>query len=333
MRARSSRASTGAWRAAWAVSAVLVALPAAAQAPTADAAASMAAAQTAEREARPAEALADYRAVMQSAPGSRLASRARARVEWLEARSDDELRPLAALLAFQHRDPSERTASVVAAFEETTDAMPPCLVRGEARLAVAGDWSRLGETERALRAWEAALADPSVPASDRDLVRESMARVRMESGDLEGALGQLEDDGLSRLTLHHVLARRIRAATWVPVSIAIVVSFLLAVVVATARSGRSREALRSLATPLRVAIALVLGAGPYAIVAWWGDESVGAFEAFAPVAVAVLLLAFLAAEVLPSARARAGMGALAVLATVAAAYASVALYGEALPFA
>lgn len=291
-------------------------------------------AQTAEREARPADALAAYRHVVDAAEGSRLSRRARTRIEWIEARSEGELAPLAALLAFRDRPVEERTTDVVSAFERETDAMPRGLARAEARLAIAGDWSRLGETERALRAWEAALADPDVPSSDRDLVRESMARVRMASGDLEGAMGQLEDDGLSRLTLHRVLARRIRAATWVPISIGVVVLYALTVLVLALRSGRAREATRSLAgSPLRIAVTVVLGAGPYAIVRWWGDDSLGAFEAFAPFAVTILAFSFVAGEIAATRRARAGIGALAVLATLAAAYVAVALYGEALPFA
>lgn len=294
----------------------------------------MSEAQQAEREARPADALAAYRAVLEASPGSRLGSRARTRIAWIEARSEGELRPLSALLAFRERPMEERTSAVVGAFEEETRAMPAGLARAESRLAIAGEWSRLGETERALRAWDAALADPDLPPSDHDLVRESMARVRMESGDLEGALGQLEDDGLAHLTLHRVLARRIRAETWVPISIGVVLTYALAVLVLALRSGRAREATRALAaSPLRVAIAVILGAGPYAIVRVWGDDSIGAFEAFAPFAVTVLAFSFVAAEIATTRRARAGIGALAVLATLAAAYVSVALYGEALPFA
>lgn len=288
--------------------------------------------QDAESAADPGAALDAYRHVVSSAPGSRLGRRAQTRIAWLEARGDGGYAPLAALLGFQGRTPAERTPDVVAAFEVVVAAMPSGLVRAEARVAVAGEWTRLGDTPRALAAWQAALDDPDASPSQRQMIRESMARARMDGGDLAGALGELEGAGLGDVTLHHVVERRMRAGTWVPVACAVVATFALVVLALVARSGRARELARSL-VGLRSAVALLVGAGPTMIVEWWGDDSVRAFEAFAPAAVAVVLLSYLAAEATDSPRARAAVGVLAIAASIAAAYVAVALRGEALPFA
>ncbi len=294
----------------------------------------LARAEDAEDRAEPIDALDAWQHVIDVGPTSRLAGRARTRIAWIRARDEAGYGPLRAMMAFLARAPSARDEAAVAAFEATTAAMPAGRVRGESRLAVAGEWARLGEQERAHAAWAAALDDPSVEPSARTLVLESMARSRMDAGDLAGAIDELDAADLGGLSLHDVASRRLRAATWVPVSYGVLATFVLVVLVLVARSRRALAALRSLlAAPLRVVIAAVLAFGPLAIVAWWGDESQGAFEAFAPWSFAIVLLSFLAAESTEARAARAGVGVLAIAAALAAAYVSVARYGEALPFA
>lgn len=291
-------------------------------------------AEEAEGRADPVAALEAWQELVEAAPTSRLAGRARTRIAWIRARSEGDFVPLRAMMAFLATPPDARDASVIDSFEETTGAMPAGRVRAESRLAVAGEWARLGDHARAHAAWQAALDDPSAQPSERALVRESMARARMDAGDLEGALGELEDADLDAMTLHAVVTRRLRAATWVPIAYGLFAAFVLAVLALVARSGRAVDVLRSLVrAPLRLVIAVVLGFGPLAIVSWWGDDSLGAFEAFAPFSFAILALSFLAGEATEARGARLAVGVLAIVASLASAYAAVALHGEALPFA
>jgi hypothetical protein len=161
-----------------------------------------------------------------------------------------------------------------------------------------------------------------------------MAGARMDAGDLRGALDELEESGLATSSYHRVAERRLRARTGVPLAYGTFVAFVLLVLVLVARSGRAGAVLRSLRdAPLRIVIALVFGFGPRVIVGWWGDDSIDAFTAFAPCSFAIVLLSFLAGEATERPALRGAAGVLAIAAALACAYASVALYGEALPFA
>jgi len=291
-------------------------------------------AEAAEADVDPEEARDAWQHVIDVAPTSRLASRARTRIAWIEARSEGDYAPLATLMAFLDRAPAERDAAVIGTFTDQVDAMPAGTVRAEARLAIAGEWMRLGETERALAAWQAALDDPDLPAGDRDLVHESMARTRMNAGDLQGTLDELDDADLGTVSLHHAAERRLRAETWVPIAYGTLAAFVLAVIALVARSGRRAEALRAMRdAPLRLVVAGLLALGPYAIVRWWGDDSIDAFLAFAPCSFVIVVLSYAAGEATETRALRLGVGAFAIVAALASAYASVALYGEALPFA
>ncbi len=294
----------------------------------------LARAQAAEDRAEPAEALEAWRQLIEVAPASRLAGRARARIAWMQARSEGDYAPLRAMMAFLALAPAARGEAVVAAFDRVTNEMPEGRVRAESRLAVGGEWARLGETERALAAWQLALDDPRLAPDERDLVRESMARARMDAGDLAGAIDGLDDANLGGLSIHETATRRLRAATWVPIAYGLFGTFVLLVLGLVIQSGRVREiALTLEESPLRIVIALAVGLGPLAIVWWWGDDSLGAFEAFAPCSFAIVLLSFLAGEATERADARVAVGVMAIVAALATAYASVALCGEALPFA
>lgn len=291
-------------------------------------------ASTAEQDGRPVEALEAWRALVSAAPTSRLASRARARIAWIEARSEGDYAPLAAMMAFLDAPPGERDAERVRAFEQTVATMPAGRVRAESRVAVGSDWARLGRTEDALEAWRIALGDDALNEGERTMVRESMARARMDAGDVTGAIDELEDADLGGGSFHRFAERQLRRETWVPIALgalALFVVFVLALVVQSGQPGRVLHAV--LREPLRLAVAVAVGLGPTAIVHWWGDESLGAFDTFAPCSIAIILLSYAASEATESRRARAAAGALAFAAALAGAYLSVALYGEALPFA
>ncbi len=291
-------------------------------------------AQAAEEAADPRTALEDWRRVLAATPGSRLGGRARTRIAWLEARDEADYVPLAGLMRFLGLPPAERDAGVIENFEREISAMPPGVVRAEARVAVAGEWDRLDDSERAIAAWQAALADPDLEEGDRGLVLESLAQARMVGGDLPGAIAELDAADLGSTPLHRFASRRLRAATWLPVAASVVCLFFLVVAVLVFRSGRAVEVLASLKrAPLRIAVAILMGAGPALVVAWWGDDASAAFAAFAPCSTAIVLGAFLAGEATDARSARALVGVLAIAASLAGAYVSVVAYGEALPFA
>jgi hypothetical protein len=295
-----------------------------------DATEAVARAESAEDHADPRAALSAWHEVVTRWPTSRLASRARTRIAWIEARSEGDYEPLAAMMAFVDSAPSERTTASVEGFARTVDAMPAGRVRAESRVAIAGDWQRLGETQRALDAWQAALDDPDLDPGVRNLIHESMARTRADAGDLDGALDTLDAEGLARSDLARLTARRLRIATGLPIawSVLALYGLLLAFVIARGRAHLARAL-----TPLRVAIALTIGVGPYLVVRWWGDDSLSAFAAFAPVSVIVVVAGFAAGAATELPRLRAAVAIASLAAALAGAYASVALYGDALPFA
>ena len=299
-----------------------------------DASTAAARAEAAEDAASPREALEAWGDVVRAAPTSRLASRARTRIAWITERREGDYAPLAAMMRFLDLSSVERDASVVRAFTHDVDAMPAGHVRAESRVAIAGEWQRLGETDRALAAWHVALDDPDLDVGERDLIRESMARARLDAGDPEGALDELDDAELEGTDLERMAARRIRVTRYVPIASGIAIAFALLVVIVVARSGRALALVSSLRdAPLRPLIALVVGTGPLVIVRWWGDDSLAAFSAFAPWSVFVVLGSFVAGEATESLRSRGALAVMAVAAALAGAYVAVALYGQALPFA
>jgi hypothetical protein len=289
-------------------------------------------AEDAEARAAPREALAAWHALVDGASTSRLARRGRERIAWLEARGEGNYAPLAALMAFLGTTPATRTAEVVGAFERTTDAMPAGRVRIESRIAVASEWARLGDLERARRQWQEALDDPELTPGEGTLVRESMARALVDLGHADAAMDELDAAGMQDTSLRRFALRRERAVTLVPLSWSLFALFVIVAMAIVARSGRAADTLRALAAPRRLAIALYAGGGPALIVAWWGDEALLAFAAFVPVAFVIVIASFAVGIATDDRRARAVSTALALAATVAGAYLVLEAYGEALPF-
>lgn len=301
--------------------------------PAADQSEWLARAEDHEDAAEPREALDAWQHVATARPGSRIASRARERISWLSTRSEGDFAPLAALMRFTSLARRARDDAAVSSFEAQIDAMPDGRVRIEARLAVAGDWARLGDTERALAAWERLLDEPGLEESERELVHESMARARMDAGDATGALAELEAANLEDTGLHHIAARAQRAVYLVPIAWSVVVGFAFVVVLAVVRSRAARTVLAAAFSRSRLVLALWIGVVPWSIARAWADESSAALAAAGVAMAAIVVASFVLGEALAGSRWRALAASLAVLASIAAAYLAVVYRGEALPFA
>jgi hypothetical protein len=134
-------------------------------------------------------AAAEYRAAAALAPESSAGERAAERLHWLEARAEGAYAPLA-VLEQARRDPSSTAdASAVATLAARADAMPPGLVRVEARMVVAEAWrGRLGHPDDALRTLRQVVDDPSAdPVTAHLAAREIVECLLAEGRPAEAA--------------------------------------------------------------------------------------------------------------------------------------------------
>jgi len=228
----------GARRAAWlgatlSAAWLTLACPATASEPIAE---TLAAAARAEAEAEPARALELYRLAVFEHPGDRLLRRARARIDWLEARSEGgfvALRELTRAHARVEPSPQDLTA-----FEAKVPSFPPGLVRREAWHYLAETWlGRMNEPARALAAYEAWLREPDLDDADRQLAHAGLSLARARLGHTTEALDGLAHAGLDRRAEGRFLrAERIaKAGTIVSLSVLVGYAMLLARTFARAR--------------------------------------------------------------------------------------------------
>lgn len=291
------------------------------------------AATAAEADGEPERARDAWREVAASAAGSRLAARAERRLAWLEERSEGNFAPLGVLLRFQAlRDPSPEALD---AFAAAIDAMPEGRVRTEATLLLASSRARAGDTEGAASAYRAVIASPATREEEVRLSRDELAGALAAGGDVDGALRELEDAGMSDWARHGVLMRAARRRFLEPIAWSSIGLFAV-LVVATVRISRgTRRALAVLRDPRVLGVVAVLGLGPFAVARLAGDEATSAFMVFGMANAAAVLAAFAAGRALPEAPARVHgtLAILLVLTVIASGYLSVLYRAPSLPFA
>ncbi len=283
-----------------------------------------------DREGDPAAALAAWRDVIAEAPGSRMASRAQRRVDWLEARSEDDFRPLTALLRFRASDDPDR-----AAFASEVEAMPEGRVRVEARLSLAQAFARAGDTDRAAATYRAVIAEPRVLEDESRLARDELAGALAAGGDLGAALDELEGAGMSDSARHGVLLRAARRTFLEPMAWAAIALFVVLVLAGIQRVRGVGRALAALGDPATLAAVAIVAIGPYLIARATGDEATFAFAVLGAANALGLLLAFAARAAFPSAPspARRALSVTAVLAALGAGYLAALYHAQSLPFA
>lgn len=177
---------------AWLVSALFV-LPARASVNDPDPAMLFEAAEKAEASMNFGESARLYRELLDVAPSSFKAPRARARAEDLEAHAEGEFRPLARLEAVR-RDPAlAANPEAIAALEEDAEAFPPGRVRAEARLLSGTAWlRRFGEPSRAIPPLSAVVNDTQAEPLLRRLALGQLIEAHRALGDISAAKAEVD---------------------------------------------------------------------------------------------------------------------------------------------
>lgn len=212
-------------------------------------------AEQAEHELRLADALALYRQAVARAPGSRLARRARARIEWLETRSGKNDAPLRALMGMRALGPGELTPARLDAFEEQVDGFPPGRVRREARALVAEAWlHRLDEPARAIPSLERWLAEPGLDNAQWEIATSELALARAALGDLRGSVAGLRAAGLGKHAEASFLELEAFGHLARPLALGVIVAFVAGALALGWRGFRPAALKRALSGP-RIAVA------------------------------------------------------------------------------
>lgn len=267
-----------------------------------------------------AGALVEYRRSVELDPGSRLARRARARVEYLQARSDDGFAPLVSLEKARRATPDPAS---LARFSRDVDAFPPGRVRREARAFIAETLGeRLKRSAEAIPAYERWLDEPGL--DDADFLRASngLARSRARLGDLGRSLETLRAAGLGKSSEARAIELE-RIRHWAePIAWGIVALFAVLALAWGGMRSFTRAGLRRAASARALfALAWVL-AVPLVLAIWHRPETFRTLLLLAPAAACIVILAQLwrtGAGATPGKR-RILVAALGVAAQIAIAY-------------
>ena len=318
-------------------SAALHALPQPAQAQGPSQTELVSRATDAERAADPARAARLYREAQALAPTSRLASRCRRRLGWLEARSEGDYRPLAAYLAFRDRASVERDHDAVARFERAARAFPAGLVRRESWALIGEAWLSLGEARRAEGAYRGWLEEPALRESERANAHAGLARaLALRSGAAAGAT-HLEEAGLEASSTHVALAREASRARGRVIAWGALALFALAALAIGRRElVRASVLRRALGLP-RVLVGLYALGVPWVLAVRYDQEAYDTFGVLAVGGALVLAIASIAGEAAgaraATLRSRALFAGLAVVAYVSVGYLALDRAGQLLSFA
>jgi hypothetical protein len=144
-----------------------------------------------------AGAMVHYRASVEVGPTSRWARSAHSRLAWLDARSDGDFGPLAALQRIRARPGMLQDPAALDALAIQAESFPPGLVRSEARVAVAANW--LKRPERRLMARAELLKimeDPSSAAVDARFAERDLVMSLLGDGLLDEAAAVIRQQPL-----------------------------------------------------------------------------------------------------------------------------------------
>jgi hypothetical protein len=121
-------------------------------------------AEKAEQDGNPAKAIELFQeAIRRDASDSPVTTSAKERMSWLQARSEQDFKPLVALQRFQQRRVQDIHAEDVEAFERQVDALPAGVLRRECRAFIADAWLRiLRNPQKGLEAHQKWLAEPDL---------------------------------------------------------------------------------------------------------------------------------------------------------------------------
>lgn len=276
-------------------------------------------AQRAERASRPAAALRLYRSALAVDPGSRLARRARTRIEYLSARSAGGSKPLAELMHFRQLPRSQLTPAALEAFERRVDTFPPGPVRREARETIAELWyyhfKRPVQAVGAFRRW---LAEPGLSNAEWVMATTGLALARADLGNVYSSVKALKAAGLGHRTETDFLEVRALRTWMLPLALTLIGAFIVLGFALGGWRGFSVGGLRRAFSPGRVLLALYTLGVPYVAAHSHRPITWRTVELLVPLSAALLLMTSIFSAGLADAKGRLGLRrALAVLGAAA----------------
>lgn len=212
-----------------------------------------------------------YRQAEAVLPESRLARRARARLEWLAAHAEGDFAPLTALASAMAAEP---THAVLADLERAVEGFPDGRVRREA-LAFLGDTylRRLSDPVRALAAYRRLAELSDVTEGERQLAVSGAALAALALGEPARSVALLDEAGLTRRPEHALALAERWAEVGAPFCYALLGLFCATTFVFAGRYALGRAALRRAFAPGRLAVAAYALAAPVALLLLYDDDS------------------------------------------------------------
>lgn len=246
----------------------------------------------AEAAAQPKAAVELYRQVALADPSSRMARKAEARLEWLQARGEGDYAPLAALLRVQHLRREALTLEEVARLDREAREFPVGRVRAEALALVADAYlARLDRPREALSAYRLWSEQPGVSSSDRERAESGVALSLARLGELGASLDGLAQAGLGGRP--EAVYLRVQALTRVlrPLAWLCLAAFVASAAALGAFSRSPWGALRQALSPGRLALAAYVLAPPLLLVRAYEATELPRFAGVVGAVAAALALA------------------------------------------
>jgi hypothetical protein len=272
-------------------------------------------AESAERASQPVEALRFYRAALAADPGSRLARRARTRIEYLSQRAAGGSEPLAIMMRFRQLPRSELTPTALEAFEHQVDTFPPGPVRRESRETIADLWYyHFKQPIRAVGAFRRWLAEPGLSNAEWVMATTGLALARADLGDVYSSVKALKAAGLGHRTETDFLEVRALRIWALPLALTVIGAFIVFGLVLGGWRGFGLGGLRRALGPSRILLGLYTLGIPYVAAHAHRPITWRTIELLVPLSAALLLLTSIFAAGLADAKGRVGWRrALAVL--------------------
>jgi hypothetical protein len=224
-----------------------------------------------EDEGAFAKAIEDDEGALAAAPNTRWSLRARDRIDWIHARSEDSFRPLVRLESVRRDPAASSDPAAIDALAHDLETFPPGIVRVEARMVVAEAWlGRMHRPDDAVAQLRFVVVDPKTDVLTHRLAERELVDALAGEGRLDEAAAEARshetmlDARFVRQVQQLVARRRIRRA-----SVGILAAFGMLTLVALGRAaargmlGVAGRALRDLAPVALPFVAFLTLAGGF----------------------------------------------------------------------
>jgi len=281
-----------------------------------------------EDEGAFARAIEDDQGAQTAAPNTRWSLRARDRIDWIRARSEDGFRPLVRLESVRRDPGASSDPAAIDALARDLESFPPGLVRVEARMVVADAWlGRMHRPDDAIAQLRLVVADPKTDVLTGRLAEREVVDALADEGRLDEAVAEAHshrtklDARFVRQVEHLIVRRRIRMG-----SEGVLAAFGLLALVALGRAavagkiGAAGRALKDLAPVALPFVAFLAIAGGWIATKYESGNSTPFYLLGAAVLPLVLLARAWSAVGSPSPAARMARSLLCAATVAAAAF-------------